>query len=192
MKDFFKKLCGTIGCFIPIAVFVGLIIWGVVTGISDFRKSQDIECDDSYIEGYDDGYSEGYDEGWSEGFDYGYNEAFIWAEDENSDNNDGYEEGYDDGYSEGYYAGATYTCLYFGDVDRAFQCANNGCVWYTFLDAYDQYVSNIFDDDETRSELFWAIISATLGDDVTKEEKELLISTFGEEMFIRNGLNFSP
>lgn len=75
MKDFFKKLCGAIGCFIPITVYVVLIVFSVVTTISDFRKPKDIEYDDSYIEGYDDGYSEGYDEGLSIGRDYGYEEG---------------------------------------------------------------------------------------------------------------------
>ena len=143
--------------------------------------------DDGYEDGCDDGYDYGYDEGWNDGFDYGYDEALIWAE-EDSDDNGGYEEAYDDGYNDGYYAGATYTCLFFGDVDRAFQSAINGCAWYTFIDAYDQYISNIFDDNETRSELFWSLVSVTLSNDPTEAEIELLVSTFGEELFIRNGI----
>ena len=86
MKEFFKKLCGTIGCFIPIAFYVGLIILGVVTGISDFPKSRDNEYEDLYIDGYsvgyDDGYSVGYDEGLSIGWDYGHDEGiyYDWAD----------------------------------------------------------------------------------------------------------------
>lgn len=149
---------------------------------------------ESYDDGYEDGYDDGYDEGWNEGFDDGYDECLSWDNYEGSDDYEGgYDAGYEDGYAEGeysgYYAGATYTCLYFGDVDRAFQCANNGCTWYTFIDAYDQYVSNIFDDDDTRINLVWSLISVTLSEDADEEEIDLLISTFGEDLFIRNGIN---
>ena len=149
--------------------------------------------EDGYEDGYDAGYEvgceRGYDIGYDDGFDEGYNEGYDEGYYEGFDNNDGYEVGYADGENDGYYAGATYTCLFFGDVDRAFQSANNGCAWHAFIDAYDQYISNIFDDDETRSELFWSLISVTLNGDATEEEIELLISTFGENLFIRNGVN---
>ena len=140
---------------------------------------------ETYEDGYEDGYTDGYDEGWNEGFDDGYDERSFWSDTEDSDAgyDAGYEDGYADGEYEGYYAGATYACLFFGDVDRAFQSAYNGCAWFTFLDAYDEYVSNIFDDGETRSELFWAFISVTVSDNATEEEIELLISTFGDELF---------
>lgn len=156
--------------------------------------------EDGYADGYIDGYSDAefdmqyvIEEEFLDGYDIGYDDGY-WEGSESSDD-EGYDTGYEDGYSEGefggYYAGATYTCLFFGDVDRAFQSANNGIAWYTFLDAYDEYITNIFDDDETRSALFWALISATLGDGVTEEEKELLVSTFGESLFIRNGVELT-
>ena len=131
------------------------------------------------IRTYDSGYEEGRLIGKEIGYENGYDEGY----------DEGYYVGYDDGHSDGYYDGATYTCLFFGDVDRAFQTALNGSAWFTFIDAYDQYISNIYDDNTTRSELFWAIVSATLSEDgATKEEKELLISTFGKDLFTRNGI----
>ena len=143
-------------------------------------------CSNAYYdEGFEDGYADGYADGY---FDAEYEMSSL-ADEEFEDGYDiGYDDGYDDGHSDGYYAGATYTCLFYGDLDRAFQSANNGCAWYTFIDAYDQYVSNIFDNDETRSELFWSLVSVTLDDDPTAEEIELLISTFGKDLFVRNGI----
>ena len=141
------------------------------------------------IEGYHDGYEDGFEDGketvrdqmeddYEEWYDMGYDE--------------GYTDGYADGESDGYYAGATYTCLFFGDVDRAFQCANNGCAWLTFISAYDQYIADIYSDEDTESALFWAFISLTVGEDATKEEIELLINTFGEDLFARNGISITP
>ena len=132
------------------------------------------------------------DKAWEDGYDEGFDEGIMFCEyleeDDDEDNDDGYENGYDDGYNDGYQAGATYVCLYYGDVDRAFQCAKKGSAWYTFIDAYDQYISNIYDDDETRSKLFWSLVSAKSGDGLTTEEKDLLISTFGKSLFARNGI----
>lgn len=152
-----------------------------------FLTSCDIR---GYDDGYQNGYNDGYEIGWEKGFDEGYNEELLWSGSESYD--EGYDSGYEDGYAEGdasgYYAGATYTCLYYGDVDRAFQCAINGIVWHTFLDAYHEFISPIYDIDQTRSALFWALFSATSGSGVTDEEKNLLISTFGEDLFVRNGV----
>ena len=131
---------------------------------------------------YDEGYEDGLSIGKEIGYDVGYNDG----------NDNGYQTGYSDGESDGYYSGAVYTCLYYGDIDRAFQSATNGMAWFTFVDAYDQYISNIFDDKETRSTLVWSLVSASTGKNVTAAEKELLISTFGEGLFARNNINLSP
>ena len=141
----------------------------------------DDRYDQSFWEGWDEGHNDGFEDGYDEGYDEGYEEG----------SDEGYYVGYADGECDGYYAGATYTCLFFGDVDRAFQSAINGCAWYSFVDAYDQYISDIYDDDNTRSELVWSLVSATLSEEgATKEEKELLISTFGKDLFTRNGITF--
>ena len=157
------------------------------------------------IEGYHDGYEDGFEDGketvrdqmeddFEEWYDMGYDDGKEAGE--TNGNSDGYDEGYTDGYADGeadgYYAGATYTCLFFGDVDRAFQCANNGCAWLTFISAYDQYIADIYSDEDTESALFWAFISLTVGEDATKEEIELLINTFGEDLFTRNGISITP
>ena len=125
-----------------------------------------------YERGWDDGYSLGYYDGYEEGTKSG-----------------GDEDSYEDGYNEGYQAGATYACIFYDDVDRAFRSAYKGSAWHTFIDAYDQYISNIYDDDETRSQLFWAFVSVKSGDGLTTEERDLLISTFGEGLFIRNDID---
>lgn len=145
--------------------------------ITDLSDELDISSGRSYDEGYEIGYEEGYsDANWEleDGYDVGY------------------DEGYDDGHSDGYYAGATYTCLYFKDVDRAFRCAQNGSAWDTFIDAYDEYIRNIYDDESTRSELFWAFVSLMVSEDPTEAEIELLTSTFGKDLFIRNGVSLTP
>lgn len=132
-------------------------------------------------EAWDDGYYAGYESGYEEGHNEGYREAEAEYEDD-------YTEGYNDGNNDGYYEGAVYTCLFFGDVDRAFKSAYKGSAWKVFIYAYDQYISNIYDDDETRSELFWAFVSVKSGDGLTTEERDLLISTFGEDFFSRNDI----
>lgn len=133
-----------------------------------------------YDRGWDDGYSLGYYDGYEEGAEY------SGDEDSYEDGyEEGYDNGYDDGHSDGYYAGATYTCLFFGDIERAFKCAKNGSSWYTLIDAYDQYEYDIYDDDdkETRSKLFWALVSYTSEDGATKEEYKLLYSAFGSDLY---------
>lgn len=122
-----------------------------------------------------------YDIGYEAGYDDGYFEA-------ESEHEDDYQEGYNEGYDEGYQDGATFTCLYFGDVDRALKSAYKGSSWGTFIDAYDEYISNIYDDRETRSKLFWSLVSVKSGDGLTTEERDLLISTFGEDLFTRNDI----
>ena len=128
------------------------------------------DLDDEWEDGYESGHYAGFDEG----FDEGYNEAELE-----------YEDNYSDGYNDGYYAGATYTCMYFGDIERAFKCAKNGSAWYTLIDAYDQYVYDIYDDDdkETRSKLFWALVSYTSKDGATNEEYKLLYSAFASDLY---------
>jgi hypothetical protein len=166
-----------------------LLFIALILTISLLSSCGDVETyDDGFEDGYDMGYSDAlfeYEDDYARGYEDGYNDGF---DRQDYDYESSYDDGYEAGHSDGYYDGATYTCLFFGDVDRAFQCANNGCSWFTFLDAYDQYISNIFDDDDTRSALFWSLISVTLGDDATKEEIDLLISTFGSNLFTRNGV----
>lgn len=161
--------------FAILAVFFVLVCCLSSCGKSDYAREQETKREAIYQSGYEDGRDEGRYDGYEDGYDEGYDE--------------GYYVGYDDGHSDGYYDGATYTCLSFGDVDRAFQTALNGSAWYSFVDAYDQYISNIYDDNDTRIELIWTLVSATLSEDgATKEEKELLISTFGKDLFTRNGI----
>ena len=135
----------------------------------------------SHISDYDTGYYEGYESGHEDGFDDGFKEGYNEAELE-------YEDKYSEGYNDGYQDGATYTCLFFGDVDRALKSAYKGSSWGTFINAYDQYISNIYDDSETKSKLFWAFASIKSGDGLTTDERDLLISTFGEDLFIRNNI----
>ena len=139
------------------------------------------DLDDAWDAGYDAGYDVGFEEcialyeAFEEYDDTGYEDGY----------DNGYSDGYDDGHSDGYYAGATYTCLFFGDVERAFKCAKNGSAWYALIDAYDQYEYDIYDDDdkEARSELFWALVSYASKDGATKEERKLLYSAFGSDLY---------
>lgn len=154
---------------LPAVLLLSLfVVW--LSGCGITQDDMDEEWEDGYAYGYESGYYDGFDEGYDEG----YNEAELEYEDK-------YTEGYDDGY----YAGATFTCLYFGDIERAFKCAKNGSAWHTLIDAYDRYVYDIYDDDdkETRSELFWALVSYTSKDGATKEEYKLLYSAFGSDLF---------
>lgn len=123
---------------------------------------------------WEDGYESGYENGHKDGFNEGYNEAELECEDK-----------YSEGYNNGYQAGATYTCLFFGDIERAFKCAKKGSAWYALIDAYDQYEYDIYDDDdkETRSKLFWALVSYVSEDGATAEEYDLLICAFGSDLF---------
>ena len=136
-----------------------------------------------YERGWDDGYDLGYYDGHEDGHDQGYDDGY-----EEGTKNGSSEDSYDNGYNDGYQDGATFTCLFLGDVDRALKSAYKGSSWGTFIDAYDQYISNIYDDRETRSKLFWSLVSVKSGDGLTTEERDLLISTFGEELFSRNDI----
>jgi len=131
----------------------------------------------AFDEGYEEGISLGCEMGYENGYDDGYDA--------------GYKEGYSGGESDGYYIGATYTCLFFGDVDKAFQSAKNGAAWYTFVDAYNQYISKIYDNNDTRLSLIWSLTSLSSDDGASEDEKNLLVSTFGEDLFIRNGINWT-
>ena len=136
----------------------------------------------TYDAGYEEGLSVGREHGYDEGFNDGYSDGYDEGRSE------GYDSGYSNGEADGYYAGATYACLFYGDVDRAFQSAKNGAAWYTFVDAYDEHIANIYDDEDTRIDVIWALISVITSDNATERDIELLISTFGEEMFIDNGI----
>lgn len=137
--------------------------------IRDAKRSYDEEI---YREGYSDGYCEAKDEG-------------------QSSYDDGYADGYADGSSDGYYDGAVYTCLFFGDVDRAFQSALNGGSWFVFVDAYDQYIENIYDDEDAASELGWALVGVTSENGASTEEIDLLITTFGKDIFLKNNISLT-
>ena len=163
-------------------VFIVVLSLVAIFGAIYLDFTSPSRIDDNEIRTYDTGYEDGKSTGYGIGYDEGYEDGC----------DEGYEIGYSDGESDGYYSGAAYTCLFYGDIDRAFQSAVNGAAWYTFVDAYDQYISNIYDDDDTRLELIWTLVDAAYGLDVTEEEKELLISTFGEDLFNRNNINLSP
>lgn len=124
-----------------------------------------------------------YERGWDDGYDLGYYDGYEEGS-KHAGDGDSYETGYNDGQNDGYYAGATYTCLFFGDIERAFKCAKNGSAWYALIDAYDQYEYDIYDDDdkETRSKLFWALVSYTSEDGATMEEYNLLYSAFSTDL----------
>lgn len=134
--------------------------------------------DTGYTEGFSVGYEAGYDEGYTDAYDEGYADGHA----------DAYDEGYSCGEADGYYSGATYACLFYGDVDRAFKSAQNGGSWYTFVDAYDEYISDIYDDNETRIEIIWTLIGAATGDKLSDAETELLITAFGQKIFVDNGI----
>jgi hypothetical protein len=117
-------------------------------------------------------------------YEIGYNDGYSDCEME-------HENDYSNGYNDGYQDGATYTCLFFGDVDRAIKSAYKGSSWACFISAYDQYIKDIYDDDETKSSLFWALASIKSKEGLTYEERDLLISTFGEDIFTRNDIDIS-
>lgn len=161
-----------------IIVIVTLSLLAIATTIYfDFTNPPRIDDEESRT--YDSGYEEGISIGKEIGYENGYNDGY----------NTGSDEWYDIGYEEGTCAGATYTCLFYGDVNRAFKSAQNGCAWFVFVDAYDEYISNIYDNDEKRSSLVWALVSADVGEKVTEDEVELLIKTFGAKIFSNNGIS---
>ena len=150
----------------------------------------------TYEDGYEDGYRSGYssaeaeleykiDEEWYDGYEFGYEEGYYEAEKE-------YKNKYGEGHDDGYYEGSTYTCLFFGDIDRAFRCAKNGCAWRTFIAAYDEFISDIYETEDEESSLFWAFVSVIISEDANDEEIALLVETFGSELFVRNGINLNP
>lgn len=122
------------------------------------------------------------DRAYSRGYRDGYDEGYSEAEKE-------HESDYSLGFDDGYYAGAVYTCLFFGDIDRAFKSAINGCAWDTFVVSYDELVKDIYDTDEERSEIFWSLIGLIVCEDSSSEEIELLTSIFGRDLFINNGVS---
>lgn len=164
--------------FMFLFIFVLLYCLSSCGDTSIYKMEKESEKEAVYQSGYDVGFEEGQWDGYDSGYDAGHY--------------DGYDKGYTDGYGDGYYAGATYTCLSIGDVNRAFKCAQNGCAWDTFIDAYDEYVANIYDTDDMRSSIFGAFISLVVSDDATSEEIELLINTFGSDLFLRNSIELSP
>ena len=155
--------------------------------LSGCGLSQD-DLDEAWEDGHAYGYESGYYTGHEDGYDDGYDDGYFEAESEHEDD---YAEGYNEGNNDGYYDGATYACLFYGDVDRAFQFAYEGSAWRAFIYGYDQHISNIYDDDETESELFWSLVSIKSDDGLTAEERNLLISTFGKDLFLRNDIVFN-
>lgn len=166
-----------------IPVIISLLAIAIAIHL-DFLEKENNTTEEisSYGSGYEEGLSIGKEIGYENGYDEGYSVG----------HEDGYGQGYSDGESDGYYSGATYTCLFYGDVDKAFKSAKNGAAWYTFVDAYDKYIANIYDDDEKRLNIIWALISATIGEDATADEIELLKASFDEELFSNNGIKLSP
>lgn len=166
--------------------------------------------DKGYLIGYDEGYTYGYDEGlergynngqdygynngYDEGFNDGFNEGEMYAKEDLKEYEDlfdeGYVTGYNDGEVEGYQSGEIYTCLFFGDINRAFQAANKGSSWVAFVDAYNEYITPIYHDNETRYALHSALSSISVSNDISTEQKELLIDTFGLKLFTDNGIKF--
>lgn len=175
--SFKESLYGISPWLLLISIPLMVIIGHIYTVGSNTTKT-----DGKEYRTYDMGYEEGLSAGKEIGYDNGHDDGYIL----------GYNEGYSDGESDGYHAGATYTCLYYGDVNRAFKSAKNGAAWYTFVDAYDEYIANIYDDNEARIYIIWALISTVVEENATDDEKELLKSTFGDELFSQNGITLSP
>lgn len=98
----------------------------------------------------------------------------------------GYSDGYNDGESYGHSYGTISTYFSMGNVDAAFQSVLDGGSWYAFVEAYDLYIADIYDSDEVDLDLVFALDNADEHGHVTAAEKELLIATFGEDLFIRN------
>ena len=162
---------------IIIAVISFLAIAGAI--YLDFSEKDTNSTEE--IRTYDSGYEEGLAIGKEIGYENGYDDGRT----------SGYDQGYSDGETDGYYAGATYTCLFYGDVDKAFKSAKNGAAWYTFVDAYDEYITNIYDDNDMRLEIIWALIGATVSGEISEKEAELLIETFGAKVFSDNGIDLN-
>lgn len=189
---------------IAIAILSILLVMFIVRDNITYSEMQQLEFEISLLNehSYSDGYSEGEDDGYNFGYNNGYDEGYSDAvsEYENSGYESGYDDGHNDGYSDGldegsdlgFYEGTVYTCLFFNDVDRAFLSAKNGSAWYTFVDAYDMFISDIFSDDDKdkRLDLIWSLIAIDNGDSskLTQAEKDLLIATFGSELFTKNGI----
>lgn len=155
------------------------------------KKSDELrsEMDYKYESGYEDGYEaakwEMYDE-YESRYDFGYEEGYMAARDEYKSTPE-YDDGYGEGYFDGCHEGATYAYLSCGDIDRAFLTAKNHWAWYAFIDGYDEYVADIYSTDEQRESLYMAFAFL---ESATSEEVNLLISTFGKELFDRNGIVF--
>lgn len=98
----------------------------------------------------------------------------------------GYSEGFDDGESYGRSYGTISTYFSMSNVDAAFQSVLDGGSWYAFVEAYDLYIADIYATDEVDLDLVFALDNADEHGHVTAAEKELLIATFGEDLFIRN------
>ena len=133
-----------------------------------------------YVESADSNYSVGYSEGHFDGNVSGFDE--------------GYKEGFTNGERTGYYAGAVYACFYFGDIEKAFKCADKYFAWNAFVGAYDEYVSDIYSTEEERFSILFALFSWDAArtnpeTEFTDEERNILLSTFGYELFLANGFD---
>lgn len=150
----------------------------------------------TYENGYDDGYSDGLvdgkaesdvewfnyaDESYDDGYDDGYSEGSY-------DSNDNYAIGYGDGYSDGYADGTLEAYLSLGEIDLAFQYAQEDLAWIPFVPAYNIYIDQIYTSPEERTAITDALLHYFVDDDIAQEEVDLLFSTFGEELFVRNGI----
>ena len=119
---------------------------------------------------------------YEKGYEYGYDEGYNDAECEHESD---YSDGYNEGENYGYYSGLTMACMYYDDIEHAFAAAKKGHAWGALITAYDEYVYDIYDDDdsETRSELFWALVSYMSDDGATDEEYDLLYYAFGYDLY---------
>ena len=166
---------------IIITILVILLLIFIVRHNADRAEMQQLE--DKIIElrqagTYDNGYEDGYSDGEDDGYSYGYE--------------DGYSEGEDEGNQIGYTEGTVYSCLYYKDVTRAFRIALDTNAWFAFVEAYDLYISDIIPEDNP-DKLYDILMSLILIDkgktyELSQADKDLLITTFGKELFTENGI----
>lgn len=173
---------------ITIAILSILLVMFLIRDNITYSEMQQLEAEvsllnershsKSYSEGYRDGEEDGYDSGYDTGYDEGYSE--------------GLSEGEYEGNQTGYTEGTVNSCLYYKDVNRAFRIALDTNAWFAFVEAYDLYISDIIPDNDP-DKLYDILMSLILIDkgktyELSQADKDLLIATFGKELFIENGL----
>lgn len=63
MKEFLGKVWNAIVFTIPILIYLGLLIFSVISVVSSCSEHNEVKHNDPYYEGYSDGYDEGYYDG---------------------------------------------------------------------------------------------------------------------------------